>query len=253
MRLSSRGGNFMTYDEILSAAHSLSDSDRQSLVSALGIDGKCRATVPESSRLSALLSKQGRCPYCGGCHYYRFGKENGAQRFMCKDCGRTFTEYTGTWQQRLHKKWLFGPYMRLMAGEKSLDRISAALHINKKTAFDWRHKILHSLKQDEGRSFSGITESDETFFNRSDKGCRHLGRKPRKRGGLTGIKGISKEKATVIVTADRKNDLNMTLCGCGRLTKDWIAKSLHTPLPEGAVLCSDGHVSYKGYASDRHI
>lgn len=72
--------------------------------------------------------------------------------------------------------------MRLMAEQKSLDKISAALHISKKTAFDWRHKILRSLKQDEGSSFSGIAESDETFFDKSDKGCRHLRRKPRKRG-----------------------------------------------------------------------
>ena len=48
-------------------------------------------------------------------------------------------------------------YMRLMSEQKSLDRISTALHINKKTAFDWRHKILRSLKQDEGVSFCGRT------------------------------------------------------------------------------------------------
>ena len=79
----------------------------------------------------------------------------------------------------LHKKGLVKAYMHLMSEQKSLDKISAALHINKKTAFDWRHKILRSLKQDEGGSFSGITESDETFFDKSDKGCRHLKRKPR--------------------------------------------------------------------------
>ena len=143
--------------------------------------------------------------------------------------------------------------MRLMSEQKSLDKISAVLHINKKTAFDWRHKILRSLKQDDGGSFSGITESDETFFDKSDKGCRHLKRKPRKRGGEAKTKGLSKDKATVIVTADRKNDLNMTFCGYGRLTKAEIAESLHTPLPEGTVLCSDGHASYKGYAMDNHI
>lgn len=123
--------------------------------------------------------------------------------------------------------------MRLMSEQKSLDKISAALHINKKTAFDWRHKILRSLKQDESSSFSGITESDETFFDKSDKGSRHLKRKPRKRGGGTKGKGISKGKATVIVTADRKNDLNMTFCGYGRLTKAEITESLRTPLPKG--------------------
>lgn len=243
----------MTYNEVLSAAQSLPESERQSLVQALSMAKHCEATVPESSHLSALLEKQGCCPHCGGNRYYRFGKDHGTQRFKCKDCGRTFTEYTGTWQQKLHKKGLVKAYMHLMSEQKSLDRISAALHINKKTAFDWRHKILRSLKQDEGGSFSGITESDETFFEKSDKGSRHLGRKPRKRGGGGKGKGASKDKVTVIVTADRKNDLNMTFCGYGRLTKAEITESLHTPLPQGTVLCSDGHVSYKGYAMDNHI
>ena len=206
-----------------------------------------------SARLSSLLEKQGRCPHCGGCHYYRFGKDKGAQRFMCKDCGRTFTEYTGTWQEGLHKKGLVKPYMRLMVEQKSLDKISSILHINKATAFTWRHKILGSLRQDEGKSFTGITESDETFFEKSEKGCRHLNRKAHKRGGCASSRGISKEKATVIVTADRKNELNMTFCGYGRLTKAEIVKSLHSPLPQDTVLCSDGHVSYKGYALDNHL
>ena len=90
----------MTYNEILSAAQSLSETERQSLLQALSVGNQCEATVPESSRLSALLEKQGCCPHCGSNRYYRFGKDHGTQRFKCKDCGRTFTEYTGTWQQK---------------------------------------------------------------------------------------------------------------------------------------------------------
>ncbi len=81
----------MTYSEILSAAQSLSEAERHSLVKALDSENQCEARVPASSRLSALLEKQGRCPHCGGSHYYRFGKDHGTQRFKCKDCGRTFT------------------------------------------------------------------------------------------------------------------------------------------------------------------
>ena len=243
----------MTYSEILSTVMSLPESERKSLAQALGASVQCDAAVPKSSRLSALMDKQGRCPHCGGGRYYRFGKDHGVQRFRCKDCGRTFTEYTGTWEQKLHKKSLVGAYMRLMSEYKSLDKISAVLHINKKTAFDWRHKVLRSLEQDEGGSFSGITESDETFFDKSEKGCRHLRRKPHRRGGEPRLCGRPREKAVVIVTADRKNELNMTLCGFGRLTKAEIGESLRSPLPDGTVLCTDGHVSYKGYAADNHI
>ena len=45
----------------------------------------------------------------------------------------------------LQRKDMMSSYLELMVQEKSLDKISAELGINKKTAFDWRHKILASL------------------------------------------------------------------------------------------------------------
>jgi transposase-like protein len=82
------------------------------------------------------------------------------QRFKCTDCGRTFTEYTGTWLDGIHKKSLAEPYMSLMIEQYSLDKIVKLLSINKKTAFDWRHKILSSLEQDKGSEVEGVVESD---------------------------------------------------------------------------------------------
>lgn len=38
--------------------------------------------------------------------------------------------------------------MALMLEEKSLDKLKEELNINKKTVFDWRHKILSSLVKD---------------------------------------------------------------------------------------------------------
>ena len=70
----------------------------------------------------------------------------------------------------LHKKDKVDDYLTLMMEEKSLDKIKDALKINKKTAFDWRHKILSSLADSDGDDFTGITESDETFFLKSEKG-----------------------------------------------------------------------------------
>ena len=57
----------------------------------------------------------------------------------------------------------------------------------------------------------------------------------------------------VIVTADRRHSLNITSCGAGRLTKEMVSGSLVTPLPASTTLDSDGHTSYKGYASDINI
>jgi len=56
-----------------------------------------------------------------------------------------------------------------MEEELSLDKMKNSLQINKKTAFDWRHKILSACEQQNSDSFNGITESDETFIPYSEK------------------------------------------------------------------------------------
>jgi hypothetical protein len=141
---------------------------------------------------------------------------------------------------------------------KSLDKISGRLKINKKTAFDWRHKILSSLEQDQGNEMSGIVESDETFFEESEKGNRALSRAARKRGGSTphsgnGKRGISNNKVAVIATTDRQGGMNLCVATMGRICKEDIARSIGQPLPCDTVLCSDGHVSYKGFARDNQL
>ena len=168
----------MDIEEIKKQILALPLGDRQRLLREVGDT----VTGPEVqvSRRHQLNNRMGSCPHCGHEKYVRFGKDKGAQRYKCGSCRRSFTEYT--WMAGLHKKVKVDDYLALMMEEKSLDKIKDALKINKKTAFDWRHKILSSLADSDGDDFTGITESDETFFLKSEKGRETVGRKPRKRG-----------------------------------------------------------------------
>ena len=116
-----------------------------------------------------LNNKQGSCAHCESIHYKKDGKDKGIQKYKCKKCNRSFTAYTGTWMAHIHKKHLLIPYLKLMNQGFSLDKIKASLKINKKTAFDWRHKINSSLTNIDNKPFKGITESDETFFYNQKK------------------------------------------------------------------------------------
>lgn len=245
----------MNYEDVLLSAKLLSPTDRARLVTELL--GRSKDDYL-SIRRNQFNNKQGCCPHCGSKKYIRFGKDKSLCRYRCKECLRTFTEYTGTWMDGLWKKELVVDYIQLMMEGKSLDKISAALGINKKTAFDWRHKILSSLEQDSGDDFSGIVESDETFFCESEKGNRSLERPGRKRGSSSSEdkkkkRGISSDKAAVIATADRKGGMNLCLATLGRIRKEDIARSIGNPLGPDTVLCSDGHTSYKGYASENKL
>jgi len=244
----------MNYQEVLKLAQQLSRAEQLELVLSLS-STSLSSTDSEvlHSRCISLINKQSGCPHCNSKRYYRYGKARGAQRFKCKDCNKTFCEYTGTWLSGIHKKSLIEPYMELMINHYSLDKTRKKLGINKKTAFDWRHKILSSVEQNTGNEFEGVVESDETFFEHSEKGNKHLTRNSRKRGTQSKNRGLGSNKASVIVSIDRKKSMKMTLSTMGRISKSDIKESFQKPLPENSILCSDGHVCYKGYSIDNKL
>lgn len=197
--------------------------------------------------------KQNVCPHCEHIKYVKMGIDKGVQRYKCKGCNRTFTSFTGTWMAQIHKKDKLADYLKLMQQGLSLDKIILKLRINKKTAFDWRHKITISLKELDTDKFLGITESDETFFLHSEKGSGKITRKSRARGKQVKTRGISKEQVSVIVSADRKNEISLKLACFGRITKKDITKAIGNKIDSQTVLCTDGHVSYKAFAIDNNL
>lgn len=246
----------MDKSEIKSYMMSLSKIDRKTFIKELEqemLEMDKPLPVCQEFRRDILNNKQGECPHCGHKKYVKYGMDKGSQRYKCKSCKRNFTEYTGTWMAGLHKKDKIDYYLKLMFEEKSLDKIKETLEINKKTAFDWRHKILSSLSDIDIGDFTGITESDETFFLQSEKGKRVRYRKPRKRGGASKKRGVNQEHIAVIVTQDRKKELDLTVATKGRLKKIDIEKAIGDRLSQKTVLCSDSHVSYKGFAMDHNI
>jgi transposase-like protein len=204
-------------------------------------------------RETKFNEKQGVCPHCENIKYVKMGKDNGVQRYKCKSCNRTFTPYTGTWMSQIHKKNKLADYLKLMQQGLSLDKIKVKLGINKKTAFDWRHKITQSIRDSGKDIFIGITESDETFFLHSEKGSGKLTRKPRKRGKQVKTSGISKEQVAVIAVADRKGTVSLEVSCFGRLSKKDIEKAIGERTNERTILCTDGHASFKGFALDNNI
>ena len=244
----------MEKEAIKSYFTGLSEESQKSLLKELErVHEKESAPQCQQLRRHLLDNRQGRCAHCGHSKYVKFGVDKGSQRYKCKSCNRSFTEYTGTWMAGIHKKDKIDSYLQLMLEEQSLDKIKVNLQINKKTAFDWRHKILASIQDSDKGDFTGITESDETFFLHSDKGREVKERESRKRGGSASKRGINKEHIAVIVTQDRKRQMELTVATTGRLKKQDIEHSIGERLTPQTILCSDSHVSYKGFAIDNKL
>jgi len=242
----------MDREALKKALLDLSQTDRTSLIKEVEQANSQHDSVIRTRR-AKLDNKQGKCPHCGSFKYNNFGMDKGSKRYRCKECKRTFTEFTGTWLSKIHKKALTGDYLKLMNEEKSLDKIKVELGINKKTAFDWRHKILSGIENSGKGPFQGITESDETFFLISEKGTKQTSRSPRKRGGNAKKRGINNVQVAVIVTADRLSEIDMTLARIGRIKKIDIQRAIGERISGQTILCSDSHVSYKGFAIDKKI
>ena len=87
----------------------------------------------------------------------------------------------------------------------------------------------------------------------SEKGKKNLPRKGRRRGTKAKKRGISNDLVAVIVTADRAGQKELSVATLGRIKKIDIENSIGNRLCDKTILCSDSHVSYKGFAIDNSL
>lgn len=222
------------------------------------------ASEPVFQEINERKNKEGyTCTHCNSKQVVRFGKykvkvgrkEVERQRYRCKDCKKTFTDVTNTPLYRTHKpdKWI--KFIECMLEGHSL-RKSAELigGVHFVTLFYWRHKVLAALKQMDFDTFSGIVEMDETYFLYSEKGKRNIKeRKPRKRGGSSQFRGISREQICVLIARDRQKATYSGVLGRGRLVKSQLDKAIGSKLSSDNTLCTDAWRAFSTYAKDKGI
>lgn len=104
-----------------------------------------------SSDMEEYLTEQrfsgGRvCPICGGTHVQRNGKrKNGAQKFICKDCGKTFSIRKNTIFNGTRKSLsVWREYMSCMAEGLTIDQSAERCGIT-------HYIIIHMEAQDSRR------------------------------------------------------------------------------------------------------
>ena len=189
------------------------------------------------------------CVQCGSTSVKRNGKYKTRQRYLCKDCGKTFNDMTNTpfSGSRYPEKWV--KYIELMVEGYTLPKIAERLKIHISTAFYWRHKILNALGSLGFEQLKGIVESDETFLKESMKGKRKIThREPKERGGKDKKRGISKLKIAVVVAQDRNGNVVARKAGRGRVRAEEIDTVIGEYIDPSALLCTDTATNYKKFA-----
>ncbi len=90
-------------------------------------------------------SQKTYCPHCKSGAIYGHGIYKGRKRYRCKQCRKTFNDYTGTAISGVKKVDKFQEYIDLMLESVSIRKAAKQLNISANTIFDWRHKIASVL------------------------------------------------------------------------------------------------------------
>lgn len=246
-----------TIQDILAKCHSLSAKDLHELMEAL--QKQCTVNSEEQivqTRREVIHANGYQCPSCRSKSYRIHDRTRKYLRIVCADCGKKYSEHTGTVLSGLHKPELWPRFIELTIEGRSLRYIAEALSIGLPTSFTWRHKLLSALGDDaNAKKLTGIVEVDEKEFEISEKGARNLARAPFKRPSDRPNRMDKGNKLTVMITVERKSrKSSMKLVKKGRLDKLTLDKKLLAKINrKTTTLCTDAHPTYYGWTADHDI
>lgn len=208
------------------------------------------------------------CPYCKKERIVGFGSNGKIKRFKCKDCGKTFTLFTGTILEKTKYGWdVWIKMTEMILNHYPMEHMLEALikdfgldNLDLKTIFLWTHKILHAMTSMPCPSLSGVVQIDETFFRESQKGSRNLfspikneERKPRY-GRIPSKYGtMGNEFANVVAAVDQYGYCVAKVISLGRLTEDVFVETFDKYFHNLSFICTDANAVYKHYCSQKDI
>lgn len=234
----------------------LSESQKRAFLSSIKLPTEQVQKAQIEKSMQAFLTskkfKAGRpeaCPFCGSTHVIKNGKKDGIQRYLCKDCHKTFGN-THSSIVKSSKKDLevWAKYIHCMIEKYPLRRCAKECGIDLTTAFYWRHKILDALTNMMGDvQLDGVVEADETFTNVSYKGNHKNFKLPRKsfnRGGKATKRGLSKEKVCIPCGINLNGLSIARISNLGKPKWTDIEKVLGGRVEKDSVFVTD---SFRGY------
>lgn len=93
------------------------------------------------------IKEVSNCPHCGSTHFVKNGAKCDNQRYLCRECSKSFVKQTGTILYNSQKDVeVWELYIHCMIKGFSLRKCAETCGINLGTAFTWRHKILDALR-----------------------------------------------------------------------------------------------------------
>lgn len=230
-----------TTEVILQMFDKLSDTDKSRLITTLN-EKQNSSTIQVNSPIA--------CPHCKSKLFVKNGSVKGHRRYKCKECNKSFGNFTGTVYSGIKKIEKFIKYRNILFtdGIIPLQTMCSKIGISNQTSFDWRHKLIGSIAESKEK-FKDDTQIDDIWFSYSQKGRKKLKYSKKRGGGKPGDNNFT----TKVITATDKNQTVMKVARIGRLTKSDIRQQLGDRFKSGAKLISDSHPSIVAFAKDSKL
>ncbi len=198
------------------------------------------------------------CHSCGFLHVIKNGKINGKQRYLCKDCDKSFGDLTDSvFSSSKLSLQVWMEYSKCMIMGYSIRKSANIVGVCIKTSFYMRHNLLDAIRTYMGTgNLEGIVEMDETFFAESFKGNHKksttfiMPRASRKRGKEVELRGISHEQVCVSSAIDRSKNIVLECVCMGRISSVDLKRAYDGKINNQSIICSDSHKSYIQFTKD---
>jgi len=201
--------------------------------------------------VTTSLPDRPACPHCRSAHIIKFGHRNGKQRFLCKDCQRTFMHSTNTIMQNSHfGRSVWADFIKDTVTGVSLDKSAETFGFSHATSFNMRHKVLMAIQDSLANNpveLSGIVELDETFVLESQKGTQipeSADRPARKHGAKARKRGISNEYIAICTGVQRDGGVVVASVNRAKPSKVELDSVFRTHIANDSLLLTDGLRSY---------
>lgn len=190
-------------------------------------------------------------PYCGSHNTIRYGHKRNKQRFLCKDCGRTFLTTTHTVMSHSHfPAEVWAEVIEDTLRGYAIDYTAKRLGLYHQAIFDMRHKILVALRQIPEISnvcLGEVAELDETFVLDCYKGKllgNDISRKPRKHGAKAEKRDISSEYVCICTGVQRNGDTYAATVNRANPDAEELRAVFASHIADATLVLCDGLRSY---------
>ena len=244
----------MTFiDSIRHQLQAMNAMERQQAISSL------RDLIYEDTYIHAArpaTDDEAACPRCGSLSVVRKGHDHdGVQRWLCKDCHRTFRNAVDTIITRSKLKpavWM--RYLECFVDCLPLRECASRCHISLRTSWLMRMRLIESIRRHLPRFHADAgcaVQLDETYLRESFKGNHKRGkfrlpRPARHRGTPASKRGLSKEQICIVTGVADDGNAFLTMSGRGILSKNRALATLDGKLAPGAAAVTDKAAAYPG-------